>query len=304
MNASPPLTDLRTLPAEQRSRERDALFARNRSHSWDDRILALNLFRDGSMELGPLGDVQVYATNPHGRYKSRSHGVGCRYAESLGEQHELLTLTDFVVVISALQTVPGEGPRAGDGGRHGAFNAMSDPAGFCPLVRRECRPSPAHPPVAASGLRTVRNTKQFQNAVADTLAELARLGATARPGTVADTIEQNVTAVTTQMGIQERSAWRYFSPAGLAKTIAAQREHHKSSQEGIGQAPLPPLGNPELAVILAGVPDSLAENGGDLYAVLLNVAANAWMAGHIHGEDGAPAARAAVPQPVMTGRPG
>ncbi|MET7552310.1 hypothetical protein ABZS95_41040 [Streptomyces sp. NPDC005479] len=54
-----PLTDLRTLPAEQRSRERDALFARNRSHSWDDRILDLNLFRDGSMELGPLGDVQV-----------------------------------------------------------------------------------------------------------------------------------------------------------------------------------------------------------------------------------------------------
>ncbi|MFB6984649.1 hypothetical protein ACNPQN_39120 [Streptomyces sp. NPDC056297] len=133
----------------------------------------------------------------------------------------------------------------------------------------------------------MRSTKQFQSAVADTLAELARLGVTARPGTVADTIERNVTAVATQMGIQVRSAWRYFSAAGLAKSIAAQREQkNESGQEGIGQAPLPPLGNPELAVILAGVPDSLAENGGDLYAVLLNVAVNAWMAGHIHGEDG------------------
>ncbi|MFF3788028.1 hypothetical protein [Streptomyces sp. NPDC001933] len=94
-----PLTDLRTLPAEQRSRDRDALFARHRSHSWDDHILDLSPFREGSMELGPLGDVQVYATNPHGRYKGRSHGVGCRYAESVGEQHEILTLADFVPLL-------------------------------------------------------------------------------------------------------------------------------------------------------------------------------------------------------------
>ncbi|MFB7493304.1 hypothetical protein ACFC09_01130 [Streptomyces sp. NPDC056161] len=52
------------------------------------------------------------------------------------------------------------------------------------------------------------------------------------------------------------------------------------------QAPLPPLKNPELALILAGVPDSLTETSGDLYAVILGVAVNAWMAGHIHGEDG------------------
>ncbi|MGZ3097072.1 hypothetical protein [Streptomyces sp. H72] len=40
------------------------------------------------------------------------------------------------------------------------------------------------------------------------------------------------------------------------------------------------------ALVLAGVPDSLAQSGGDLYAVIVNVAVNAWMAGHIHGEDG------------------
>nr|WTB28434.1 hypothetical protein OG781_01555 [Streptomyces sp. NBC_00830]WTB35648.1 hypothetical protein OG781_45025 [Streptomyces sp. NBC_00830] len=57
------------------------MFARHHSHSWDDHILDLALFRDRSMTLGPLGDVQVYATNPHGRYKGLSHGVGCRYAQ-------------------------------------------------------------------------------------------------------------------------------------------------------------------------------------------------------------------------------
>ncbi|MFJ2627648.1 hypothetical protein ACIO6T_30680 [Streptomyces sp. NPDC087532] len=94
-----PLTDLRTLPAEQRSRDRDALFARHHSRSWDDHVLDLALFRDGSMELGPLGDVQVYATNPHGRYKGLSHGVGCRYAEFVGQQHEILALADFVPLL-------------------------------------------------------------------------------------------------------------------------------------------------------------------------------------------------------------
>ncbi|MFJ4633769.1 hypothetical protein [Streptomyces sp. NPDC088847] len=49
---------------------------------------------------------------------------------------------------------------------------------------------------------------------------------------------------------------------------------------------MPPIDNPELALVLAGVPDSLAQSGGDLYAVIINVAVNAWMAGHIHGEDG------------------
>ncbi|MCX4624984.1 hypothetical protein [Streptomyces albogriseolus] len=58
-----------------------------------------------------------------------------------------------------------------------------------------------------------------------------------------------------------------------------------SSEKDVGQAPMPPLDNPELALVLAGVPDSLAQTG-DLYAVIINVAVNAWMAGHIHGEDG------------------
>ncbi|MGW4891535.1 hypothetical protein ACWEQL_04600 [Kitasatospora sp. NPDC004240] len=83
-------------------------------------------------------------------------------------------------------------------------------------------------------------------------------------------------------------AWRYFDPAGLAETLTRQYQEFKDAGDarGAGRAPLPPLGNPELALILAGVPDALAESGGDLYAVILNVAANAWMAGHIHGEDG------------------
>ena len=46
---------------------------------------------------------------------------------------------------------------------------------------------------------------------------------------------------------------------------------------------MPPLGNPELALVLAGVPDSLVQTGGDLYAVIVDVAVNAWMAGHIAG---------------------
>ncbi|MEU3707972.1 hypothetical protein ACIOML_29730 [Streptomyces anulatus] len=49
---------------------------------------------------------------------------------------------------------------------------------------------------------------------------------------------------------------------------------------------MPPIDNPGIALVLAGVPDSPAQTGGDLYAVIINVAANAWMAGHIHGEDG------------------
>ncbi|MFG2298536.1 hypothetical protein [Streptomyces sp. NPDC048603] len=47
---------------------------------------------------------------------------------------------------------------------------------------------------------------------------------------------------------------------------------------------MPPVDNPELALILGGVPDALEESGGDLYSVIVVV--NAWMAGDIHGEDG------------------
>ncbi|KQV13713.1 hypothetical protein ASC99_33425 [Kitasatospora sp. Root107] len=134
----------------------------------------------------------------------------------------------------------------------------------------------------------VRDTKAFKDAVAQTLAELARLGVTVRPGTVADTIERNISAVAARMGIQELSAWRYFDATRLASAIALQRQESmdRSTPQDAGHAPMPPVDNPELALLLAGFPDLLAENGGDLYAALVNVLVNAWLAGHIHGEDG------------------
>ncbi|MFE5489035.1 hypothetical protein ACFQ7Z_03600 [Streptomyces virginiae] len=134
----------------------------------------------------------------------------------------------------------------------------------------------------------MRNTRAFKEALADTLAELARRGVTVRPGTVADTIERNIRAVATQLGIQERSAWRYFDPAGLTACIAPQRQAAETTGTPgqVGRAPMPPVDNPELALILGGVPDALEESGGDLYSVIVNVAVNARMAGHSHGEDG------------------
>ncbi|WTX01094.1 hypothetical protein OG216_47640 (plasmid) [Streptomycetaceae bacterium NBC_01309] len=132
----------------------------------------------------------------------------------------------------------------------------------------------------------MRNTKAFRTAVADTLAELARLGVTVRPGTVADVVEERMTAVAGQLGIQVRSAWRYFDAAAMARSLAEPRLDQGDDGDGVGEAPMPPMGNPELALVLAGVPDTLAETGGDLYSVIVNVAVNAWMAGHIHGEDG------------------
>ncbi|MGX1117241.1 hypothetical protein RKD37_002604 [Streptomyces ambofaciens] len=134
----------------------------------------------------------------------------------------------------------------------------------------------------------VRNTKAFKEAVAQTLAELARRGVILAPATVEDTIEKQITTVSERLGIQVRSSWRYFDASvtadRLAQSVASYEE--SSSEKGVGQAPMPPLDNPELALVLAGVPDSLAQSGGDLYAVIINVAVNAWMAGHIHGEDG------------------
>ncbi|MBG7704802.1 hypothetical protein HCJ76_43770 [Streptomyces sp. MC1] len=59
-----------------------------------------------------------------------------------------------------------------------------------------------------------------------------------------------------------------------------------SNEKGVGQAPVPPIDTPELALVLVGVPDSLAQTGMDLYAVIISLAVNAWMAGHMHGEDG------------------
>ncbi|MFB7747319.1 hypothetical protein [Streptomyces sp. NPDC056132] len=134
----------------------------------------------------------------------------------------------------------------------------------------------------------MRNTKAFKEAVAQTLTELAHRGVTLAPSTVEDTIEKNISTVSERLGIQTRSAWRYFDAAALADHLAQSQSSYEesSSDKGVGQAPMPPLDNPELALVLAGVPDSLAQTGGDLYAVIVNVAVNAWMAGHIHGEDG------------------
>ncbi|MFH0245831.1 hypothetical protein ACGRHY_26350 [Streptomyces sp. HK10] len=135
----------------------------------------------------------------------------------------------------------------------------------------------------------MRNTKAFKEAVAQTLAELARQGVTLAPATVEDTIEQQITTISGRLGIQTRSAWRYFDAKSTADRLAQSLSSHEhSSNTGVGQAPMPPIDNPELALVLAGVPDSLAQTGGDLYAVIINVAVNAWMAGHIHGEDGCP----------------
>ncbi|MGP3632650.1 hypothetical protein ACTU45_04620 [Streptomyces sp. 24-1644] len=133
----------------------------------------------------------------------------------------------------------------------------------------------------------MRNTKAFKEAVAQTLAELARRGVTLAPATVADTIEQQITAVSERLGIQVRSAWRYFDASVTANRLTQSLSSYEesSSEKDVGHAPMPPIDNPELALVLAGVPDSLAQTGGDLYAVIINVAVNAWMAGHIHGED-------------------
>ncbi|MGW2492583.1 hypothetical protein ACWCV9_35995 [Streptomyces sp. NPDC001606] len=134
----------------------------------------------------------------------------------------------------------------------------------------------------------MRNTKAFKEAVAQTLVELARRGVTLAPSTVEDTIEKNINAVAEQLRIQVRSAWRYFDASALADRLAgsAHAFEESSAAEGAGHAPMPPVGNPELALILAGVPDALAQTGGDLFGVIVNVAVNAWMAGHMHGEDG------------------
>ncbi|MEU1439347.1 hypothetical protein ABZ438_35525 [Streptomyces sp. NPDC005786] len=134
----------------------------------------------------------------------------------------------------------------------------------------------------------MRNTKAFKEAVAETLAELAHRGVTVAPSSVEDLIEKNMNAVAERLRIQVRSAWRYFDAAALADRLAdGVRSYEEAGrEEEAGQAPMPPVDNPELALVLAGVPDSLARSGGDLYAVIINVAVNAWMAGHIHGEDG------------------
>jgi hypothetical protein len=136
----------------------------------------------------------------------------------------------------------------------------------------------------------MRNTKAFQQAVTDTTAHLNRLGVTGvGPAAIADTIERNITAVSRQLKIKPASAFRYFDAADFAQSIATMaREAEDSYGEGpgIGQPPLPPKHNPEMALLLARFFDSLEECDGNLFAVVVGLIVNAWQAGHIHGEDG------------------
>jgi hypothetical protein len=89
-----------------------------------------------------------------------------------------------------------------------------------------------------------------------TLAELAHRGVTLAPSTVEGTVEKYINTVAERLGIQVRSAWRYFDAAVLADRLAgsANAFEESSNDKGVGQAPMPPIDNPELALVLAGVP--------------------------------------------------
>ncbi|MFI6112738.1 TniQ family protein [Kitasatospora sp. NPDC051164] len=107
-------TDLRTLPEEYRRRSgMHLLFARLDRHSIDDYddVLDLTPFLVGA-DLGPLADVQVYATNARGKYRGSSHGALCRHADTQdgagygplpSERHEILTLAELIDILRPLQ---------------------------------------------------------------------------------------------------------------------------------------------------------------------------------------------------------
>ncbi|GGR64108.1 TniQ family protein [Streptomyces aurantiogriseus] len=105
-----PDTDLRTLPEEYRTDDgMHLLFAPLERRSLDDydHVLDLTPFLEGA-ELGPLADVQVYATNARGQYRGSSHGAMCRYADTRegagfgplpSQRHEILTLAELVEIL-------------------------------------------------------------------------------------------------------------------------------------------------------------------------------------------------------------
>lgn len=108
-----PDTDLRTLPEEyRRGHDADPLFARLDHRSFEDNRNVLDLtpfFEDA--EIGPLADVQVYATNVRGQYRGSSHGALCRYADTRdgggygplpSERHEILKLAELVEILRPL----------------------------------------------------------------------------------------------------------------------------------------------------------------------------------------------------------
>ncbi|AWL37212.1 hypothetical protein B9S64_03155 [Streptomyces sp. SM18] len=51
----------------------------------------------GNQPLGPLTDLQVYATNPQGLYERKSHGL-CVHERWLSPEPDLLTLRDLVAL--------------------------------------------------------------------------------------------------------------------------------------------------------------------------------------------------------------
>ncbi|MER5888070.1 hypothetical protein ABT160_29985 [Streptomyces sp. NPDC001941] len=134
----------------------------------------------------------------------------------------------------------------------------------------------------------MQNSDEFKDALARTLDELVRLGASIESGAVADAIEASIIQAADRLGIQQSAAWRYFDAPDFAALLARQGEEREDIgvTAGPGQAPMPPVDNPEFAMIIASVPNQLAQSGGDLLGVITFVAASAWMAGHLHGEDG------------------
>ncbi|WP_231978170.1 hypothetical protein [Streptomyces sp. TLI_053] len=74
----------------------------------------------------------------------------------------------------------------------------------------------------------------------------------------------------------------------MADTIAQQKQEFQggSEERWVGQAPMPPIDNRELGTDPVERAGCAGETGGDLYAVIMNVAVNSWLAGHIHGEEG------------------
>lgn len=134
----------------------------------------------------------------------------------------------------------------------------------------------------------MRTSKALQQALSDTVEQLALLGVSGvSREALGALIERNITAVAGRLGIQPASAWRYFDAAALARSIAEQAHPEDAQPSQVGEPPMPPHGNPEMALLIGGFLDALQE-GGDLHAAVLNLAANAWMAGHVHGEDGCP----------------
>jgi hypothetical protein len=112
-NSLRPDTDLRTVPEEYRRHfAMDDCFAPDRTDdNFRNQVLDLDLFFDGAT-LGPLAEVQVYATNARGRLRGCSHGATCRYADPQergygplpSQRHEILTLAELVEILRPLHT--------------------------------------------------------------------------------------------------------------------------------------------------------------------------------------------------------